>query len=395
MITATKTIELTEDQRRAVEAVIEFAKSRNALLTIGGYAGTGKTTTVAIAIAELRKMERFENLKVAFVCFTGKASTVLRDKLQNAGALSKSDYCGTIHGLIYRPILENGRIKGWEKIEALPFDIVIIDEASMVGEIVFDDLKSYGAPIVAVGDHGQLPPLFSKYNLMQNPQVRLEKIHRQAEGNPIIQWSMMARNGEDIPFGHETNGQGASTLKTDIRALELVRTNLARASTDWMILCGMNRTRVLVNSEIRNMLGRIGDVKPDEKVICLRNNRKEKIFNGMGGKAIEVSQPQNKDFIKVKVKFDLMGFEWSGEIFKHQFGQQKTLRTYGNYTEMDIRNLFDFGYCITVHKSQGSQAETVMLIEERMPAMSDDTWNRWLYTAVTRSSKHLIIVGRK
>jgi exodeoxyribonuclease-5 len=59
----------------------------------------------------------------------------------------------------------------------------------------------------------------------------------------------------------------------------------------------------------------------------------------------------------------------------------------------EIGERFDFGYALTVHKAQGSQADTVLLFEERFQKMSDDDWKRWLYTAVTRAKKRLYIVG--
>ena len=56
-------------------------------------------------------------------------------------------------------------------------------------------------------------------------------------------------------------------------------------------------------------------------------------------------------------------------------------------------DLFDFGYALTVHKAQGSQAKRVILFEERFKQMSNLDWRRWLYTAVTRAEEELIILG--
>lgn len=55
-------------------------------------------------------------------------------------------------------------------------------------------------------------------------------------------------------------------------------------------------------------------------------------------------------------------------------------------------DLFDFGYALTVHKAQGSQAETVILFEERFSKMDNEQWRRWLYTGVTRAEKNLYII---
>ena len=56
-------------------------------------------------------------------------------------------------------------------------------------------------------------------------------------------------------------------------------------------------------------------------------------------------------------------------------------------------DLFDFGYALTVHKAQGSQAKRVILFEERFKQMNDEEWKRWLYTAVTRAEEELYIFG--
>ena len=58
-------------------------------------------------------------------------------------------------------------------------------------------------------------------------------------------------------------------------------------------------------------------------------------------------------------------------------------------------DLFDFGYAITVHKAQGSQAKRVVLFEERFKQMNDEEWKRWLYTAVTRAEEELYIFARE
>ena len=390
-------MQFTSDQARAIQAVLDFVKSKKDLITLGGYSGTGKTTTISHSMSLLRSIKRHKHISIAYCCFTGKASTVLFEKLRAAKSISgNTDYCGTIHGLIYKPVKDaRGNIIMWEKAFKIPYDLIVIDEASMVGDNIFEDLRSYGIPIIAVGDHGQLPPVFSKFNLMENPMIRLETIHRQAEGNPIIKLSMMARCGEVIPTGKWAGPGGEQVEKTETRGSELIKT-LPRVE-DWMILAGRNSTRTAVNGSIRAILGRSGPVTTNERVICLKNNRQAGIYNGMVGIIKSVQKVPNPDFLNVKVEFDISGLNFHGDIFLHQFGNEKTLRgwkdwkTRKEYLEMDLRNLFDFGYALTVHKSQGSQADNVLLIDERMSAMSDENYNRWVYTGITRSSKNLII----
>ena len=79
------------------------------------------------------------------------------------------------------------------------YGLIIVDEASMVDDMMIRDLRSFGVPILAVGDHGQLPPVGGVGSLMKNPNLRLEQIHRQAEGNPIIALSKMMREEGRLP----------------------------------------------------------------------------------------------------------------------------------------------------------------------------------------------------
>jgi len=130
-------------------------------ITVGGYAGTGKTHLATALRISLRDLNR--TIRVGFCAFTGKASSVLKERLESMGGLNEDDYIGTIHGMMYKPIIdedENGRQKivGWKKRLALDYDVIILDEASMVSADLWADLTSYDIPIIAVGDHGQLPP---------------------------------------------------------------------------------------------------------------------------------------------------------------------------------------------------------------------------------------------
>ena len=98
-------LELSPDQNQALKNLMDFVKSKNyskQFITLGGFAGTGKTTI----ISELRKRIFIENPKinVAFCAFTGKAVQVLKNKLVTNQALLKKDEISTIHGLIYKAI---------------------------------------------------------------------------------------------------------------------------------------------------------------------------------------------------------------------------------------------------------------------------------------------------
>ncbi|HPS40594.1 MAG TPA: AAA family ATPase [Candidatus Woesebacteria bacterium] len=361
-------------------------------LTLGGYAGTGKTTLIAI----LRKILFKQNpkIRVAFAAFTGKAARVLKTYLKDNGVLYKNDSIGTIHSLIYS-VIENERheIIGWKRKEEIKADLIIIDEASMVDQKIWFDLLAFNISILAVGDHGQLPPINGQFNLMENPAIKLEEIHRQMADNPIIKLSIAARKFGHIEIGNY--GQGVRKLnKNDPESAEMIENYLQSYNKDTLILCGYNNTRTKLNNYLRTLLGFESALpQAGDRIICLRNNQQKAVFNGMLGTLQRVTS-KDENFYEVKILFDDEEQVFEGLAVKKQFGASTTLSFTKELRVLTLQaELFDFAYALTVHKAQGSQANRVILFEERFKQMSDLDWRRWLYTAVTRAENELIILG--
>ncbi len=232
-------MQLSEDQKLAANTIITwyFSKNRTPYITLGGYAGTGKTTLISIIKAYINEKSK-DKLKVAFCSYTGRAAQNLKNRLTQNKSLNSRDTISTIHGLIYDPIEDaGGVIIGWAKKEGLDKDLIIVDEASMLDEQIWRDLLFYSIPIIAVGDHGQLPPIQGTFNLMQKPHLKLAQIHRQAKDNPIIEVSIHARETGEIPskqFGkdiikYSTQDSDFHSTSTDL---------LENYSPDTLILCG-------------------------------------------------------------------------------------------------------------------------------------------------------------
>jgi len=386
-------MELSIDQKKALDTLMGWSKKmgENQFLTLGGYAGTGKTTLISVYRKKIR--EENKKIRVAFASFTGKATRVLRGKLAEMETVYKEDSIGTIHSLIYSPIVDTKKnIVGWKKKDEIEADLIVIDEGSMVDGVVWGDLVSYGLPIVVVGDHGQLPPIRGDFNLMERPMVKLEKIHRQAEKNPIIKVSMLAREEGKIPF--EKFGNGVEKMnKREMDCQERVEELLGNFTTDLLVLCGYNNTRVKLNKFIREgMQFESAEPTVNDRVICLRNNHKVGIYNGMLG-VIEGLKSKDDQWFKAEIKMDGEQDNYEGLILKSQFNSQEAMN-FGKNRYLTIKgDLFDFGYALTVHKAQGSQAKRVVLFEERFSQMDENMWRRWLYTAVTRAEEELFIVG--
>ncbi len=366
-------------------------KQPSQYISIGGYAGTGKTTLIAVLRTIIYKKN--PKLKIAFASYTGKATQVLQNFLKKSNSLYEKDFVGTIHSLIYTPIVsKEGVIIGWEKKQKIEFNLIIIDEASMVSQEIWEDLISFNLPIIVFGDHGQLPPIGNNFSLMKNPDLKLETIHRQLADNPIIQISILAREKGLIPnirFSSTVEKFSSKDPDTQERVGEL----LASYTPETLILCGYNWTRVKLNQEIRQMLGfEDPSPQPGDRVICLRNNHQQLIYNGMIG-TIQNIKREDDDWYQAEIKMDDRENLFSGKIAISQFNSSQALNFTQHRKKTVQGDLFDFGYALTVHKAQGSQAKKVILFEQRFGKMSDDEWRRWLYTAVTRAEEELYIIS--
>lgn len=407
--------DLSADQLAAHDAILSWyfslpkGPTRAPVLTMGGYAGSGKTTTMGAVTKSLKhvwRQKHDDSMRIGFSCFTGKAALVLKTKLQVAGVLDEgdgNDYCGTMHGLIYAPKFKKGVLIGWGRVDKseMTYDLLVVDEGSMVDEELFKDLSSYRIPILVIGDHGQLPPVKAGLNLMDKPMIRLEKIHRQAEGSPIIRLSMMARLEGRIPIGV----YGPGVFKTgDATILDRLRDPKAG-----VVLCATNRTRGRLNMLLRRRCGH-HSARPEigEPIVALRNDREAGVYNGMVGELgfwgdkcpTAGRQDENGRIVcpkachrhaHVRVDFRDADEPWEGPALREQFGAEKTLQF--DPKKGFLGGQFDWAYALTVHKFQGSEAANVIVVEET-DYMDDETRRRWLYTAVTRSKEKLVIIGR-
>lgn len=361
------------------EAAIRMAKEWfnfpvNAVFTIGGYAGTGKTT-VAKGIIDSLGVKPEE---VAFVAFTGKAANVMASKGMTGAK--------TIHSLIYHPkeLPDGGVIFQKKPKKALRgLKLIVLDEASMVGKKIFQDLMSYDIPILALGDPGQLPPVSSlRTGLLDHPDVLLEEIMRQDAGSGIVRFAEAVRNGhipvasDDGKFGKEVKILPSSVAANDAAFAKIV--------TKSQIICGKNATRIGINRYAKTS---VFDKNPDkfqkgDKVICLENNfqcsaesnvGKLTLVNGLSGimaSDIMKNADEHQHFYLEIPELDA--------CFDAPFGYQK-------FSEVPLLN-FDFAYAITCHKSQGSEYDNLTVLDEPVGAKAA----QWRYTAITRAKKQLL-----
>jgi exodeoxyribonuclease V len=299
---------------------------------------------------------------------------------------------------MYKPEVNNkGEIIRWNKIDEIEKDLIIIDEASMITGDIWMDLLSYDIPIIAFGDHGQLPPINDNFSLMENANLTLEKIHRQSFGNQIINLATKSRVGDKIIINNYDKKVKKIHIKSE-EAEDFCQRFFEGFNEDCLILVGMNHTRIKLNKAIRNAKKIISEEPIEgDKVVCLKNiydNKTGDIFNGMTG-FISSIEPFKEHWYQVLITFPLEEKIYEGKISKHQFNSPTPIRKVKGIKAKKIGDLFDFGYALTVHKAQGSEAKKVLIFDESFVFRKRDEGQgkKWLYTAITRAQEELCILG--
>lgn len=392
-------MELTTKQEEGLKLALQRHRNNEKYVVIAGYAGTGKTTLVQFIISALN----VDRDKVAYVSYTGKAAEVLRKK-NNPNAM-------TLHRLLYDSFPRPGG--GFMRVpkKELGYTIIVVDEVSMVPKSMIDMLLRHKVFVVFLGDPFQLPMIDKNesHDLLNKPHVFLDQIMRQAEESEIIRLTMKIRNEESIDYykGKEV----IIAPKTD-----LVTGHLSWAD---QIICATNATRISINNQARHLLGYSGPPQDGERMICLRNywddisdSGNEALVNGSTGilrnpfetciiapryvrmrdhrmPAIQGTFISDDGETFSTVDMDKHMIE-TGEPFldwRESYALGKLKMKIGDI----IPREFAYGYAITCHKSQGSEFEKVLVLEESFPFEKKEH-ARWLYTACTRASEKLVLL---
>jgi exodeoxyribonuclease-5 len=266
--------------------------------------------------------------------------------------------------------------------------LIVLDECSMVNEDLAADLLSFGRKVLVLGDPAQLPPVKGAgYFTNRQPDLLLTEIHRQARDNPIIRWSMLAREGKPIPFADE--GRARKVHKDDIDATWLV-------NEGGQLLVGKNETRRKLNQRIRRTMGHTS-VYPEkgERLVVLRNDRQLNVLNGVVCQAADHAAIDEDGDVYVDLEYEgrPVPLVWVDTREFRAYADPKASEEYdpGYRDKLQL----DYGYALTVHKSQGSQWDVVTLCDDGFGKGygGPDLRKQWLYTGITRAAEHLNIVS--
>lgn len=225
---------------------------------------------------------------------------------------------------------------------------------------------------------------------------------RQAKESEIIRLTMDIREGKPLKLY-----KGKEIIITDDVTFGMV---------DWadQVIVGTNDTRHAMNNNIRLRRYGVQSREPIEgdKIMCLKNDwhhpnkEGDVLVNGLIGTISNIRIWHNVPFIGDKLVADFLPdfyddkeYVPSGAYFTNKqmdykrFMEDKNTITANNYGLMKrhkvFLNEFDYAYCITCHKAQGSEYNRVLVLEEHLGGTSHQ---KWLYTACTRSAEKLILV---
>lgn len=368
------------------------------MLILTGGPGTGKTTTLN-GIIEL--FER-DGLKVALTAPTGRAAKRMSE-------ITGKD-AKTIHRLLEVEWKDDDKPTFQRNISnPLAYDAVVVDELSMVDISLFSsllDALKLGCRLIMVGDSDQLPAVGAGnvlHDLIDSgliPVVALKEIFRQAmeslivtNAHKIVSGEMpeLDRTDNDFFFMSRNNVYLAAGTVIDLYTQRLPKAYGYDPLKDIQILCPSRKGEtgsVNLNTAIQkrmnppdkfknefNFNGRI--FREGDRVMQIKNNydipwKKGKepgmgIFNGDIG-TLEMIKPEAK-------------------LMKIRFDDKEAIYSF------DFANQLELAYAITVHKSQGSEYNAVIMpVCSVLPQLS---YRNLLYTAVTRAKSKLILIGTK
>lgn len=364
------------------QAVLEIFDSPIMIMT--GGPGTGKTTVVRAMVNLFAKV--YPSSTIMCAAPTGRAAKRLSQ-------LTGTD-AATIHSILKWDLETN--TFGRNNDEPLNADLLIIDEFSMVDVWLFYNLLKASVNvhrICIIGDENQLPsvgPGCVLRDLIASecfPVIRLNHIYRQEEGSGVISLAHDINAGEIKDKYPDT--AFFEIRRQDIRqmVLNIVTDALNKGYTldDIQVLSPMYQGAAgidVLNNALQECFNPRDDVKKEvrigymtlregDKILQLKNQPDDDVYNGDIGTLAEIIDARYTESHKTTIICDFDG----------------------NYVEynQDNWNNITLAYCISVHKSQGSEYPIVILpVSWQMSVMLQ---RKLIYTGVTRASKAIIILG--
>ena len=388
-------ISFDDKQRRAIEIAVE-----KGLLILTGGPGTGKTTTLRGIISLMKN----RGLRVALTAPTGRA------------AQRMEELCGyeakTIHRLLEVEYAEGSDMPDFvhNLKNPLDFDAVIVDELSMVDVTLFSallDALPLHCRLIMVGDKNQLPPVGAGNVLADLIEsklidvITLDKIFRQAMESRIVTNAHRVVKGE-MPIIDNTPDSDFFLLKEDSRynapkkILDLVTSRLPASygfdpMGDIQVLCpsrmgdcGTQNINAILQAKLnppskskKEIRYQGYTLREGDRVMQIKNNYDVPWF-----KSNENGQGVFNGDIGILTRIDL-----GNDIINVKFDDKEAMYSMENVKEIEL------AYAMTVHKSQGSEFDAVV-----MPVLATPpklAYRNLFYTALTRAKELIVLVGNE
>lgn len=388
-------IEFDEKQRSAIEIAVN-----KGLLILTGGPGTGKTTTVK-GIINLMKNRK---LKVALTAPTGRAA----QRMEELTGFEAS----TIHRLLEVEYKEDSEYPSFvhNMRNPLDYDAVIVDELSMVDVTVFSallDALPLHCRLIMVGDKDQLPPVGAG-NVLRDliesnviDVIVLDKVFRQAMQSRIVTNAHRVVKGE-MPVFDNSLDSDFFLLKENVKfnaprkILDLVTVRIPNSygfdpMKNVQVLCpsrmgeaGTQNINAILQARLnppskekREIRYKGYILREGDRVMQIKNNYDVPWF-----KASENGTGVFNGDIGFLTKIDA-----ANNIINVKYDDKEAMYSIENVKELEL------AYAMTVHKSQGSEFDAVVMPVIATPKKL--AYRNLFYTALTRAKKLLVLVGNE
>ncbi len=379
-------IKYNDEQIEAIKSVFN-----NNISIITGGPGTGKTTIIKGILFLYQLIHKLDknimSTKVALIAPTGRASKRM------------SETTGYLASTIHRYLKwnkENGYY-GINEFNKADHELVIIDETSMIDTLLFDSLLKglqRNVKLILVGDENQLPsvsPGLILNDLISTEKfahIKLNNIYRQSSNSYIPYLAKEIKNRELNNFLDKKDDY--NFIECNTRDIKNILEDIAKKSLNKnlnedniQVLVPMYKGEIgidNININLQNIFNpydsnknevSIGDViyRVNDKVLNLVNDIDKGIYNGDIGYIYDIDIESKSDFIRVNFDNNIVSFK------------------------RENLNTIKHAYAISIHKSQGSEFDHVILpISMTYNKM---LYNKLIYTAVSRAKKSLTIIGSK
>lgn len=334
---------LNEEQKWAVE------KSLSSPLTfVCGGPGTGKTRTAVSIISH------FPKKRVAVAAPTGKATANLRNSIKE----SENCTVATLQSLLKK-----------KRQTYLPYDLIVVDEGSMIDAFLMTELFSAvfdESQLVILGDINQLPPVgvgnfFADLVMRESECVVFLKKCLRAELKEVLDLANRVNQKEIVPI---------FTLPKQKELVALLSEKLCLASSPPLedLFVQYKRFRILTPQRV----GPFG-------------------VESLNRRLYEENKKKGANYIPITIKAN----NSDTDLYNGDFGflSEKEKMAYfegGKKIPLSFLPPFEFGYLLSIHKSQGSEFDEVMVL---LPEGSENFGKEMLYTAVTRAKRKITLLG--